>query len=396
MFRFKPDERHGFEVAFRRHKDGIYANIVLMLVAPKGGAGKTTLTLASAQALAARGARVLLVDKTEGQAQLTMRFAPETMKDPKHPYYGMGIGDVIYALAGHLHGLGHLSDEDLTRELVPKARKVVQKIKPVLKSLVVDPKTGATLDFVPCGSLLAAVAEMPIMADLGKRKAVFQAALAALAIECGGGWDYIFLDVVPSTTSPIVKGALSVATRAAVVVDCLSSCPLAGLRELYKVASDIKRNSGASEDLIAGWVLNRLPDPRGTKVPLVSKIVRLEIQALVQETDIPVLASVKSLDSLAMLGHNQNAVNTLMGAFPGGIPADPGELNAEQMEAVRAFQANDGADLSVGIRPLIQRSAGSARALFREERELMPMVLSLAGESKAAVEWMDRVSREEV
>ena len=54
---------------------GAPQNKILVIGSPKGGSGKTSITTFAASELARLGARVLLVEATEGQAPLTQAFA---------------------------------------------------------------------------------------------------------------------------------------------------------------------------------------------------------------------------------------------------------------------------------------------------------------------------------
>lgn len=392
-----------FDVRFLRPKagpaKGCIRNLLVAFVAPKGGAGKTTCTLLAASSVAARGARVLVVDATEGQGGLSMRLAPEaTVSGRPH---GLGalvryVHDAMDQYTGlpYTKKLQTLRDSSVGKHAV----LALQEKGEVLCRISVDPDSAAAFDFLPCGStILQKVQQDSTMGEPTTRQIVLQSVLDGLS-EVYGQWDYIFVDVVPNAHSTVLKATMGVADRIAVVIDMKSSMPMAGLEEVMREVDAIKiQPHRPNPEILGGLVLNRIT--RGSSMALIAKIVQLEIKAYSQKAEVPILSKIKEMDSLTLLGMNNSAILELEEAFGGTLPSgvldDDHLLTTAQVKAVNRFLSHTGGDPGIGIRHLAARQLGGmksslGKSLLREELELLPAVLELIGEEEIAMEYLDR------
>ncbi len=365
---------------------GVPRNMVLVIGSPKGGSGKTSLTTFAASELARFGARVLLIEATEGQAPLTQAFA-FTDADS-----GAGLGLHLQRVIGMTKD-GETYAQTCARlkgMMSIEAKAALGSIRRVSVSPD-DPSIG--FDFLPCGEgNLAEVANSSKMGQRPIRRAMFASFVQALAAE-HGGWDFILIDILPSAESPIVKAAMGIADSYALVVDMESAQPLPGwgvlMEELVRI-QDAREDEGRSADIFKGLILNKV---NPTRPNLTQKINRLKMrmkqyQAFKEGLEVPVLAEIRNLKSLALLGFNFHAVQQLANAYNGKIPEDLDELTDADVERLVLFEegtnaAGDPLPVAAGIGWLANLLPGSRRTLMEEAEVLHPMLLSLAGDTPA-------------
>ncbi len=366
-------------------------NRVLVIGSPKGGSGKTSLTTFAASELARLGARVLLVEATEGQAPLTQAFA---FADA-YSELGTGLGLHLQRIIGYPKD-GETYSQTLARLRGMASIEAGQACGSIRRVSVspVNPTLG--FDFLPCGeSNLAEVASSSKMAQRPIRRAMFAAFLETLAQARGGGWDFILIDVLPSAESPIVKGAMGVADAYALVVDTKSAQPLPGwgvlMEEIMRI-QQAREEEGKAPDIFKGIILNKVNLSRSN---FTQKINNLKIrvkqhEAAAEGVDVPVLAQIRELTSLALLGFNVHAVAQLAAAYGGRIPEDLDSLTDDDVHRLVLFEKGLSAEgnplpVAAGIEWLASLLPGSRKTLMLEAQLLHPMLLELAGDA-AAVE----------
>ncbi len=361
-------------------------NRVLVIGSPKGGSGKTSLTTFAASELARLGARVLLVEATEGQAPLTQAFAFSDADT------GAGLGLHLQRIIGMTKD-GENFAQTVAR-LRPMAAAEAKIAVTSIRRISVSPNDPAIgFDFLSCGEgNLAEVATSPKMAQRPIRRAMFATFLEALANE-HGGWDFIFIDILPSAESPIVKGSMGVADAYALVVDTESAQPLPGwgvlMEEIVRI-QQAREGEGKDPNIFKGIILNKI---NPTRPNYTQKINRLKIrvkqrQAMDSGVTVPILAEIRKLTSLALLGFNVHAVQLLAEAYGGKIPEDLDDLTDQDVERLVLFEEGirpDGSPLPVaaGIGWLSNLLPGSRKTLMEEAHVLHPMLLSLAGDGNA-------------
>ena len=377
---------------------GAPQNKILVIGSPKGGSGKTSITTFAASELARLGARVLLVEATEGQAPLTQAFAYADADS------GAGLGLHLQRV------VGMTKDGDSFSQTCARLKNVVaveaKSALACIRRVSVSPENpDLSFDFLPCGEgNLAEVATSPKMAQRPIRRAMFSSFLQALAAE-HGGWDFILIDILPSAESPIVKAAMGVADSYALVVDTESAQPLPGwgvlMEELVKI-QDARQEEGKAPDIFKGLILNKV---NPTRPNLTQKINRLKIrvkqhQAAEEGLDVPVLAEIRKLTSLALLGFNVRAIQQLSVAYGGKIPEDLDDLSEEDIERLVEFEEGvnhegDPLAIAAGIGWLANLLPGSRKTLTEEAKVLHPMLLSLAGDTKALAELFEVLAAED-
>jgi cellulose biosynthesis protein BcsQ len=369
--------------------DSIPANRKIILGSPKGGCGKSSLEMLAASELARMGAKVLFIEITEGQAPLTQSFAHSTLDT------GVGIGVHLQRLIGLARG-GETHSQTMTR-LKPAALREAQDLKAsgAMVRIGVSPKDPSLgFDFLPCGeSALAELATSPKMQERGVRRGVFGALLEALAEVYDGGWDFILMDILPSAESVIVRGAMGVTDSYALVVDMESAQPLPGwgvlMGELVQI-TEARTHEGLDPNLFKGLILNKVkPDRPGlTRKVNTLKVRMRQAQAEAEGVHVPVLAEVRNMTTLALLGFNTLAVQQLAAHYGGTIPNDLDDLNEEDVSRLTLFE--EGRDEHGQGLPVVTGAAYLAKLfpplrtiLDTETRDLHPLLLNLAGDQEA-------------
>lgn len=375
-------------------------NLVLVIGSPKGGSGKTSITTCAASELARMGARVLLVEATEGQAPLTQAYAWADAQS------GVGLGHHLQRLIGMAK-----DGEDFDQTTARLKKWADQEAKEALGSIrrvsvsPDDPSLG--FDFLPCGEgNLAEVATSPKMQQRPIRRALFTSFLQSLAGQRGGGWDFILIDVLPSAESPIVKAAMGTADSYALVVDTESAQPLPGwgvlMEELVKI-TEARASEGKDAEIFKGIILNKVNTSRPTLTQKINslKIMLRQKEAMDLGVDVPILAQVRKLTSLALLGFNVHALQQLSEAYGGKIPEDLDDLTEQDVTNLLLFEeglhksGQDPLAVAVGINWLVKLLPGSRRTLLEEAAALHPMLLNLAGADDALSALADLVEESE-
>jgi cellulose biosynthesis protein BcsQ len=365
----------------------------IVLGSPKGGCGKTASTTFVASAMAAMGADVLLVEMTEGQAPLTHSFAYNQIMAEDG---GQGIGRALYNLIGMVR-----ADDDYRtayNRILPKAREEAKALLPAIRKIRIDPNDPTrTMDFLPCAeSFLSQVANNPRMQQRPIRRAILDALMDALAkarlgAEGRNGWDAILFDVLPSAESPIMKAAMGVADAYALLVDMESAQPLPGwgvIQEELNQIESARKAEGKPTKIFRGLILNKV-NASAKKARLTERVNRARINlirhiAIQGGEPVNVIAEVRHLNTLALLGFNIVALDYLAKAYPGGIPENLDNLTDQDIEHLVVFSSGmdkEGNLLEVGTGStwLAAMFPSLRRTLIEEEQRLMPLVLSLAG-----------------
>jgi len=376
-------------VAFER--SGPPINFKIVTGSPKGGSGKTSSMIFAASTLAAMGARVLIIEATEGQAPLTQAYHPGSFT---HEDAGMN------GLGAHLFQGLAVGRDDSTYDAAysryrPAMDRQAKKAIEGLTKISVGPN-GPYMDFMACGEeALAKVQHSPNMQLRHQRRALLAAFLDAIAAAHPDfGWDFIFLDTLPAVESTVTRAAMGVADSYAVVVDVESSHPLTGWgaisEELVAIAT-AREQEGKSPDTFKGLILNKIGDPK--KKPLVEKINRYLIKcerAIAEKNGlrVDILAEVPRLTTLTLLGFNYTAVLALQKRYGANFPSDLDDLTDDDIEAMYNFKAGTN-----GAQELLEPAAGpkwiaahnpaQAKKLDYESQSLIPMLLALAGDEAA-------------
>lgn len=358
-------------------------NHVVVIHSPKGGSGKTSTTLFCATTLAELGARVLLVEATEGQAPLTHAFFPASAEVGSE----QGLGPHLF------HGIAPLHTAPSFATAMKLLLPVMAREAPValasLRPVYVTPDRKKSLDFLPAGSAqLGLVQQMTVMQDRDKRKALLQAFVDALvAAHPRGGWDFIFIDILPSAESTITRAAIGLADTYILVVDVESSHPLVGFSHINaEIQESItsRKADGRSTEVFKGLVLNRVG--RAKSRTYTEKVNRALIAAQQRESEatgrfIPILREIPRLQTLTLLGFNYLAVKALKARYPGGLPDDLDNLSDEDIEVILSFR--DGIDANgndfeaaAGVAWLIEANPLQRDRLLKEADSLAPLILA--------------------
>lgn len=374
------------------------ANHRIVLGSPKGGCGKTSTSLFIGTTLAELGQSVLLVEMTEGQAPLSQSFAYEEANAADG---GRGIGLTMHRLIGRIR-----DDEDYTtalRRLLPVARQEAPTLLDAIVSVSIDPDDPTkVMHFCPCAEgALAEVSSSSRMRQRPIRRALLDAILIALAEAREArdgirGWDTIIMDVLPSAESPVMKAAVGVSDSYALLVDMRSAQPLPGwgiIQEEIAQVEAARKAEGKENGIFKGLILNMVAAGSVKKAPRTERINRLKIrllQRMAQEEglDVPILADIRILNTLGLLGFNSFALRELTKNYPGGIPEDLDDLTDEDLEKLVCFTSStspDGKALEVGTgRAWLAAMAPSMKKTLAEETNLlMPLILALSNDNEA-------------
>lgn len=380
------------------------ANHRIVTGSPKGGSGKTSTMVFAATTLAQMGARVLVVEATEGQAPLTQAYHPLSLLDENVGQVGLG---------SHLYqGLSVGRDESTFSTAYAKYRPVMDReARKALESMgkvYTNPAKSRSVDFLACGEeLLARVQATPIMQLRHHRRALFASFLDALAAaHPAGGWDFIFIDTLPAVESTITKAAMGVADSYAVVVDVESSHPLTGWGaiqlELGEI-SDARHAEGVNPNIFSGLILNKV-STQDSKRPLVEKINRYLIacerkNAEANGLEVPVLAEIPRMTLLTLLGFNYAAVEALTRRYGKSFPEDLDLLTEGDIEAMFRFRVSVDSDeqqmdSAAGLAWLSASLPGHRKRLEEEAERLIPMLFRLTDNMHSLDEYIDTMEQQ--
>ena len=368
------------------------ANYRIVAGSPKGGSGKTSTMIFAATTLAAMGARVLVVEATEGQAALTHAYHPTSYATSPDGRSGLGW---------HLYqGLGLAGGERDYASAYARYRGIMDKEAPAalasLGKIRVSPDNDRTLDILPCGEIaLERVQSAPAMQHRNHRRALLTAFLDALAAaHPDGGWDFIFLDTLPAVSNTITLAAMGVADSYSVVVDVESSHTLTGWGAISQELLEISREreeEGKDPNIFRGLILNKTG--RASDRSLVERINRFLIAcerkaAADAGFQVDILAEIPRKLLLTMLGFNYSSILTLSKRYGGALPEDLNTLTDEDVAAMYQFKAgadHDGQTLepAAGVAWLCKANPGNRANYIQQAQELLPLLLSLANDDEA-------------
>lgn len=376
------------------NRPAVPLNHVVVVGSPKGGCGKTSVTLFSATTLAELGARVLLIEATEGQGPLTRAYSPMAAVEDR------GLGNHLY------QGIGAVKDDmDFAKayaKVFPIMRQHAKAAMQDMTKVYVTPDQSRSLDFLPCGeSMLARVQSMSSMQQRDIRRALLTAFLDAIKAENPeGGWDYIFIDTLPTAESTVTRASIGIADSYALVVDVESSHPLTGfggIKEEIGIVQASRVAEGKPGEVFRGLILNKIAPPN--KRPLVEKVNRLLVageqkKAANQGLDVLILAEVPRLSTLTLLGFNYANLRNLQKRYPGGLPEDLNDLTDEDVDNLGLFDhgLTDEGELCetfAGVPILVDKLFGSnKRKILGEAESLYPLLLNLSADKAALYEYI--------
>lgn len=360
-------------------------NQVIVIGSPKGGSGKTSVTLFCATTLAEMGAKVLLIEATEGQAPLSQAFYPQLSGQEEEA----GLGPHLYRASGAINpSHGYL--ESYRRLQAVMAREAPLALASLRQVRVTPEDDTRAMDFLPAGQgALSVLQSQPAMHQWGPRRALLRSFLDALvAAHPQGGWDFIFVDTLPTAESTVTKASLGVADSYALVVDVESSHPLTGfqgiLQEIYH-SVEARKEEGLPPSVFKGLVLNKVAG--SGRRPLVERINRSLIAARQREAEargfpIDILREIPRLMTLTLLGFNHLAVQSLSRRYPNGrFPDDLDLLTDEDVDAILNFAVGlgvDGEDIpaAAGVAWVKQSLKPLKARLTQEAESLAPLILS--------------------